>query len=55
MSSTKQPRYLPTKILEVCVPHIEGLGGEGIGLDINVCSGYLVDETRFSDVWETFV
>ena len=53
MSTTKTVKYLPAKIFEVCVTHIERLGGEGIGLDINVCSGYLVDETRFSDIWET--
>ena len=45
MSTTKTVKYLPAKIFEVCMPHIERLGGEGIGLDINVCSSYLVDET----------
>ena len=43
---------LPTQVLVVGVPHEERLGGEGVGLHLDVGARYLVDEARLTNVGE---
>ena len=43
---------LPPQVLVVGVPHEERLGGEGVGLHLDVGARYLVDEARLADVGE---
>ena len=43
---------LPPQVLVIGVPHEERLGGEGVGLHLDVCASYLVDETRLANVGE---
>ena len=45
--------HLPSQVLVVGVANIETLGGEGIGLDFNIGSGHLVDETGLANIGET--
>lgn len=33
--------YLPAEVSVVHVAHKQRLGGEGVGLDVHVCSGHL--------------
>ena len=43
---------LPPQVLVIGVPHEERLGGEGVGLHLDVGARYLVDEARLADVGE---
>ncbi len=41
---------LPTQVLVVRVSNVQRLGRESVGLDFNISSGNLVDETRFANI-----
>ena len=41
---------LPTQVLVVRVTHVQRLGRESVGLDLNIGTGDLVDETRFANI-----
>ena len=45
--------HLPSEILVVSVSHIQALGGEGVGLDLDIRTGDFVDEAGLADIWET--
>ena len=45
--------YLPSQIFVVSVPDVETLGGEGVGLDLNIGSRDLVDEAGLANVWKS--
>mmetsp|Transcript_6112 Transcript_6112/g.17055 ORF Transcript_6112/g.17055 Transcript_6112/m.17055 type:complete len:318 (+) Transcript_6112:1042-1995(+) len=42
--------HLPAQVLVVHVPHVEGLGGEGIRLNLHVGAGHLVHEAALANV-----
>ena len=45
--------HLPSEILVVSVSHIQALGGEGVGLDLDIRTGDFVYEAGLADIWET--
>ena len=45
--------HLPSEILVVSVTHIQALGGEGVGLDLDIRTGDLIDEAGLADIRET--
>ena len=45
--------HLPPEILVVSVTHIQALGGEGVGLDLDIRTGDLIDEAGLADIGET--
>ena len=47
------PTNLPAEVLIVGVSHVEGLGGESIGLDFHVGPSNTIHKGRFSDIGET--
>ena len=48
--ATKTASYLPSQIFVVSVSDVETLGGEGVGLDLNIGSRDLVDEAGLANV-----
>ena len=56
VKDTRSVNDLPSEILVVCVPNEERLGGEGIGLDIHICSGdtckhQIVCQRSYTAIW----
>ena len=51
--ATKTSSYLPSQIFVVSVPDVEALGGEGVGLHLNISSCDLVYEARLANVWKS--
>ena len=52
VKDTGRVNNLPTQVLVVSVTHVQGLGGEGIRLNLDVGSGDLVDEAGLANVGE---
>ena len=52
VKDARSVHHLPAEIAVVHVTHEQGLGGEGVRLDLHVSPSYLVHETGFPDVWE---
>ena len=44
------PAYLPSQVFVVGVSDIQTLGGEGIGLNLNISSGDLVNEAGLANI-----
>ena len=52
VKDTGRVNNLPTQVLVVGVTHVQGLGGKGVGLNFDIGSGDLVDETGLANVGE---
>ena len=50
VKDTGRVNNLPTQVLVVGVTHVQGLGGEGVGLNFDIRSGDLVDEAGFTNI-----
>ena len=50
---TRTVSYLPSQIFVVSVAHIETLGGEGVGLHLDIGSRDLVDEAGLANIRKT--